>query len=225
MSENIKNIVEINLPKNDKQFGTIEAYKNLRTNLLYTENLKVIMLTSTIPNEGKTVSAYHLAESFAEIGKKVLLIDCDLRGSFLKKYLVVKGEVEGLSEMLTNQASKIINETNIENLDVVLSGKIPPNPSELLSSNLFKFFIKNAKENYDYVIIDTPPVAVASDSVIVGRIVDGVVLVIRNDFIKKNAVKRVKLELERNGSRIVGVVLNRVNKDQVDYKDYAYNYY
>ena len=220
-----KNIIEINLPKSDKQFGTLEAYKNLRTNLVYTENLKVIMLTSTIPDEGKTVSAYHLAESFAEAGKRVLLIDCDLRGSYLKKYLVIKGKVSGLSELLTNQSKDVINKTNIENLDIILSGKVPPNPSELVSSALFKLFLKSAKEEYDYIIIDTPPVTVATDAVIIGRIVDGVVLVVRNDFVKRNNVQRAKMELERNGARIIGVVLNRVNKDQVDYKDYAYNYY
>ena len=220
-----KNIIEINLPKSDKQFGTIEAYKNLRTNLVYTENLQVIMITSTVADEGKTVSAFNLAESFAEAGKKVLLIDCDLRGSFLNKFLIVKEKVAGVSEILTNQAIDVINKTNIKNLDIILSGKIPPNPSELLSSNLFKLLIKSLKERYDYIIIDTPPVTVATDAVVVGRIVDGVVLVIRNDFVKRNSVQRAKMELERNGARIIGVVLNRVNKDQVDYKDYAYNYY
>lgn len=220
-----KNMIEINLPKSDKQFGTIEAYKNLRTNLVYTENLQVIMITSTVADEGKTVSAFNLAESFAEAGKKVLLIDCDLRGSFLNKFLIVKEKVAGISEILTNQAIDVINKTNIKNLDIILSGKIPPNPSELLSSNLFKLLIKSLKEKYDYIIIDTPPVTVATDAVVVGRIVDGVVLVVRNDFVKRNSVQRAKMELERNGARIIGVVLNRVNKDQVDYKDYAYNYY
>lgn len=220
-----KNIIEINLPKSDKQFGTIEAYKNLRTNLVYTENLQVIMITSTVADEGKTVSAFNLAESFAEAGKKVLLIDCDLRGSFLNKFLIVKEKVAGVSEILTNQAIDVINKTNIKNLDIILSGKVPPNPSELLSSNLFKLLIKSLKEKYDYIIIDTPPVTVATDAVVVGRIVDGVVLVVRNDFVKRNSVQRAKMELERNGARIIGVVLNRVNKDQVDYKDYAYNYY
>lgn len=220
-----KNIIEINLPKSDKQFGTIEAYKNLRTNLVYTENLQVIMITSTVADEGKTVSAFNLAESFAEAGKKVLLIDCDLRGSFLNKFLIVKEKVAGVSEILTNQAIDVINKTNIKNLDIILSGKIPPNPSELLSSNLFKLLIKSLKEKYDYIIIDTPPVTVATDAVVVGRIVDGVVLVVRNDFVKRNSVQRAKMELERNGARIIGVVLNRVNKNQVDYKDYAYNYY
>lgn len=220
-----KNMIEINLPKSDKQFGTIEAYKNLRTNLVYTENLQVIMITSTVADEGKTVSAFNLAESFAEAGKKVLLIDCDLRGSFLNKFLIVKEKVAGISEILTNQAIDVINKTNIKNLDIILSGKVPPNPSELLSSNLFKLLIKSLKEKYDYIIIDTPPVTVATDAVVVGRIVDGVVLVVRNDFVKRNSVQRAKMELERNGARIIGVVLNRVNKDQVDYKDYAYNYY
>ncbi|MGG7214913.1 CpsD/CapB family tyrosine-protein kinase [Clostridium nigeriense] len=218
-------LIEINLSALGNDFGTIESYNTLRTNLLYTENLKVITITSTLPDEGKTVSAFNLAKSFTEIGKKVLLIDGDLRKSSLKKYLSVKGVVPGLSEALTKQASDIINSTNIKNLDVIFSGKTPPNPSELLSSKIFGAFIDKLKGVYDYIIIDTPPVNIAIDSVIIGRISDGTVMVVRNDFVKRSEIKRAKVQLERNDVRIIGILLNRVKKTQVDYKNYVYKYY
>lgn len=218
-------LIEINLSAVSKDFGTIESYNTLRTNLLYTEDLKVITITSTLPDEGKTVSAFNLAKSFTEIDKKVLLIDGDLRKSSLKKYLEVKGTVLGLSEVLTKQVDDVVNPTNIKNLDVIFSGKTPPNPSELLSSKVFEAFIDKVKEIYDYIIIDTPPVNIAIDSVIIGRVSDGAVIVVRNDFVKRSEIKRAKLELERNNVRIIGVVLNRVKKTQLDYKNYVYKYY
>lgn len=218
-------LIEINLSIVSKDFGTIESYNTLRTNLLYTEDLKVITITSTLPDEGKTVSAFNLAKSFTEIGKKVLLIDGDLRKSSLKKYLEVKGTVSGLSEILTKQVDNVVNSTNIKNLDVIFSGKTPPNPSELLSSKVFEAFIDKMKDIYDYIIIDTPPVNIAIDSVIIGRVSDGAVIVVRNDFVKRSEIKRAKLELERNNVRIIGVVLNRVKKTQLDYKNYVYKYY
>lgn len=218
-------LIEINLSAVSKDFGTIESYNTLRTNLLYTEDLKVITITSTLPDEGKTVSAFNLAKSFTEIGKKVLLIDGDLRKSSLKKYLEVKGTVSGLSEILTKQVDDVVNSTNIKNLDVIFSGKTPPNPSELLSSKVFEAFIDKMKDIYDYIIIDTPPVNIAIDSVIIGRVSDGAVIVVRNDFVKRSEIKRAKLELERNNVRIIGVILNRVKKTQLDYKNYVYKYY
>lgn len=218
-------LIEINLSIVSKDFGTIESYNTLRTNLLYTENLKVITITSTLPDEGKTVSAFNLAKSFTEIGKKVLLIDGDLRKSSLKKYLEVRGTISGLSEVLTKQIDDVVNSTNIKNLDVIFSGKTPPNPSELLSSKVFESFIDKMKDIYDYIIIDTPPVNIAIDSVIIGRVSDGAVIVVRNDFVKRSEIKRAKLELERNNVRIIGVVLNRVKKTQLDYKNYVYKYY
>ncbi|MEG0366722.1 MAG: CpsD/CapB family tyrosine-protein kinase [Coprobacillus sp.] len=215
-------IIEIRENKRVSNFNTIESYKTLRTNLLYTDNLKVITITSTVPEEGKTVTAFNLAESYAQMGKKVLLIDCDLRKSTLRKFLVLRKTLPGLSEVLTRQTSNVITKTNVNNLFMVLSGKVPPNPSELLSSKAFEDVIHQLKANFDYIIIDTPPLNVALDAAIVGRISDGVVLVVRNDFVRKKEVKRAKNQLERNGSRIVGVVLNRVKKNQADYQSYGY---
>lgn len=213
-----KEIIVIKAPATN--FGPIESYKTLRTNLIYTEDLHVISVTSSSPDEGKTVTAFNLANSFAQMGKKVCLVDCDLRRSSLKNYLLIRNGQTGVSEYLTRQAENYIRATNIENLYIVLSGKKPPNPSELLSSPIFNGLINNLKKFFDYVILDSPPVAVAMDAAIIGRAADGVILVVRNEHTKKSIVKRSKIELERNGSRLVGVVLNRVSKSQIEYGSY-----
>ena len=100
-----------------------ESYKTLRTNLLYTSDLKVISLTSTVANEGKTTTAYYLAKSYAELGKKVLLMDCDLRKGSLKKFFTVKTRVSGMSEYVSGQSKDFIYQTDVDGLFVVLSGK------------------------------------------------------------------------------------------------------
>lgn len=218
-----KEIIEIR--NANRNFAPMEAFKTLRTNLLYTEDLKVIALTSSTPDEGKTITAFHLANSFAQMGKKVCLVDCDLRRSSLNDYLMLNKRYSGLSEALTKQTKSYIRSTNVDNLFIVLSGKKPPNPSEILSSQSFDKVINELKKTFDYVIIDTPPVTVSMDATIVGRQADGVVLVVRNEFTKKKQLKRIKTELERNNARIVGVVLNRVKKNQLDYSGYSYEKY
>ena len=111
------------------------------------------------------------------------------------------------------------------NLDVIFTGKKPPNPTELLSNEIFEECIEIYKNAYDYIIIDTPPMTISMDAIITGRLSDGVVLVVRNDFVRKKDIKKVKSQLERNGSRILGVVLNRVQKNQIDYQGYDYYEY
>lgn len=218
-----KNIVEI---KNaNKNFGPTEAFKTLRTNLLYTDNLQVISVTSTTPDEGKTVTSFNLANSFAQMGKRVVLVDCDLRRSSLKNYLLIHDRSAGMSEALTRQSKNYVKATDVENLFVVLAGKKPPNPSEMLTSDTFDQVIDSLRKDFDYVIIDTPPVTVAMDAAIIARKADGVVLVVRNEFAKKKSILRSKYELERSGGRIVGVVLNRVKKNQIDYSGYGYDKY
>lgn len=201
-----------------------ESYKTLRTNLLYTNDLKVISLTSTVANEGKTTTAYYLAKSYAELGKKVLLMDCDLRKGSLKKFFTVKSRVSGISEYVSGQSKDFIYQTNIDGLFVVLSGKKPPNPTELLSTPSFEKMLEVLKEEFDLIIIDTPPMGIGADATIVGRKVDGVLMVVRNNFVSKKSVKKVKDDLVRTGSKVVGVVLNRIEKHQSDYYDY-YGYY
>lgn len=214
--------IELNedLIKNDS--SAFEAFKKLRTNLIYTDNLHVISMTSSIPNEGKTVTTFNTAKAFAEMGKKTVLIDCDLRRSTLKEYLMLSGHHVGLSEALTNQTEHYITKTNMDNLSIILAGKRPPNPSEILSGDRLAEIISELRENFDYVIFDTPPVSAGADSSIVGRLVDGCLLVVRNEFTQKAAVKRSVKEIEANGGRVIGVVLNRVKKDSSEYGHYGY---
>ena len=200
-----------------------ESYKILRTNLFYVDKLKVIAVTSTIPNEGKTVTAFNLARGFAEAGKNVVLIDCDLRKSSLKYLLNVSGNRRGISEYLTGQSGNVVFETNIQNLYVIMSGKKPPNPSEILSGEKFGELIEKLKETFDYVIIDTPPVSAAADASIIGRAADGTIMVVRSQVSKKKIIKRVVLSLERNGVRMVGLVLNGVKRTSSEY-GYGYGY-
>lgn len=202
----------------------LESYKTLRTNLLYVKDLTIIAVTSAMPNEGKTVTAFNLARSFAQMGKKTLLVDCDLRRSSLRHYLRVSDHSGGLSELLTKQVDDCIRETDINNLSVVLSGKTPPDSSELLSSSSFKETLKSFKEKFEYIVIDTPPAVVAADASIVGREADGVIMVVKSEESRKKVISRKKIELERSGSRIVGVVINGVKKKSVDYV-YGYSKY
>ena len=205
--------------------NTDEAFRTLRTNLMYIDDLKVITISSSSPNEGKTVTAFNLAYQFAKLGKRVVLVDADMRRSSLRSYLMLKDKVAGLSEALSRQSRNYLFPTNVDNLFVILSGKNPPNPSELLSSPIFDQLISALKENFDYVIIDTAPMAVSMDATIVGRKSDGLVMVIRNEMTRKKNLRRIRADLERNGVRLVGAVLNRVKKNQIDYGDYRYEKY
>ena len=204
--------------------SSLEFYKTLRTNLIYMGDVKVIGLASSGANEGKTITAVQLALSFAELNKRIIFIDCDLRRSSLKDYLLVGGVNNGLSEYLSNQCDDIIYKTNVENLDMIFTGKFPPNPSELLFGDKFSNFITKLRKYYDYIIVDTPPILAGSDAVIVGRNCDGLVMVVRNQVTKRKALQRSKQELERNGVKLLGSVLNGVKESDLD-EYYYYQYY
>lgn len=203
--------------------SSLEAYKSIRTSILYMDNVRVIGVTSSEPNEGKTVTAFQLALSFARMGKKVLYVDCDLRRSSLKDYLLISGKRHGLSEYLSGQCDIESYQTNVEGLHILLSGKKPPNATDLLINKRFEKAIQEAKSFFDYVIVDTPPVLVGADASIVGRQCDGVVMVVRSEQAKKKNIKRSKQDLERNGVRLIGAVLNGVKKSKLN-KDYYYTY-
>ena len=219
MDENIHELT-ITLPEIDRNVS--EALRSIRTSLLYTGVTKVIAVTSSIPDEGKTVVSVQLASQFASLGKRVLLVDCDLRKPKIKRMLGVKGSVTGLSECLSSQADFSIYSTNVDHLYVLLSGKIPPNSSELLSNGKLEKMLKVLKERFDYIIIDTPPAVGAVDIQIIGSMVDGVLLVIRSSYVKMSVVRNVVKQLERNNIRIIGAILNGVKKTD---KDYYYYYY
>ena len=156
------------------------------------------------------------------MNKNTLLIDCDLRRSSLRKYLRVPGGMDGLSEALSWKKKDGICTTDIPHLSILFSGKFPPNPSELLSGTTFLNLINDYRKDFDYIIVDTPPMAGAIDASIISRYVDGTLLVIRSDYAKKAQIIKAKQQIERNGGKVIGSVLNRVDKYQ---KDYYYGYY
>ena len=144
----------------------------------------------------------------------------DLKALFLK--FKALWHYDGISELLTNQGKDGLNSANIDNLYVMLAGKTPPNPSEILSSSHFAEMAETLKEQFDYIIIDTPPVAAGSDATIVSRVVDGTVFVLRNGFTSKKVAKCAINELSNNGGRAVGVVLSRVKASSQDYGRHGY---
>lgn len=199
---------------NQLDYHSNEAYKTLRTNVQFCgEDVKVIALTSCTPNEGKSSVSFQLALSMAEDGKKVLFIDADIRKSVLVgRHKIGAKNAKGLTHYLSGQCKleEALCKTNIENLHVILTGPIPPNPSELLGGKYFKELLATQREKYDVIIIDTPPLGSVIDSAIVSRQCDGVIMVIAADEISYKFALKIKEQLENAGCRILGVVLNKV---------------
>lgn len=210
-------------------FRTKEAYKTLRTNLSFAgKNVKVVSLTSCTPNEGKTSVSFQLAMSMAEGGWKTILVDADLRKSVLRGRYKASREKFGLSHYLSGQSplDDVICETNAENFHIIFAGPVPPNPSELLGSENFKEMIKRLREEYDYVVIDTPPLGSVIDSAVVSANCDGAVIVVESNAVSYKFVQSVKEQLEKAGVRILGCVLNKVNmSSKGHYGKYYEKYY
>ena len=217
--------IEINAMEMSR--SVTEALNTLRTNLFYMDNVRVIAVSSSLPGEGKSVLSFALARSFAAMGKRTLFIDCDMRKSRMRSYYNVKSEeqITGLSEFLTGQTNELIYATNIENLSVILSGKYPPDPSGMLSSKYFEKLMEKLRETYTYIIIDTPPVSAAMDAQVVGRLSDGVVFVVKHNYVKQTLAKHCIDKLERSDCRVLGIAMNSVDKDASEYYAGYYGYY
>lgn len=208
-----------------------EAVKTLRTNLQFAgRNVKTIMLTSCYPNEGKSDTVLQLAREFGNMGKKVLVLDADIRKSAFISHYQVKKKLKGLSQYLSGQASltDVLFETNFDNVDFIFAGASTPNPSELLEDPAFGELVKYLRQNYDYILIDTPPLSSVIDAAIVAKQCDGAVLVVENESVSWRAALRAKEQLEKTGCKILGAVLNKVDMDREKYyykKDRYYDYY
>ncbi len=211
----------------DMSRGVTEALNTLRTNLFYMDNVRVIALTSSLPGEGKSVLSFALARSFAAMGKRTLYVDCDMRKSRVRSYYNVKSEdqITGLSEFLSGQADELVYDTDIDHLHVILSGKFPPDPAGMLSSKYFAKLMEKLRETYSYIIIDTPPVSAAMDAQVVGRLSDGVVFVVKHNYVKQTLAKHCIDQLERSDVHILGVAMNSVDKDASSYYEGYYGYY
>lgn len=207
-------------------YNTREALNSLRTNIRFCgDDIKVISLTSSRPYEGKSTTSFNLSRVLAADGRKVIFIDADLRKSVLvgRHHIKTTDEISGLSHYLSGQVAKgdIIYETNIVNMDIIFSGPLTPNPTELLGSQYFDKLLKELKEEYDVVIIDTPPIGSVIDTAVIVPYCDGIILVIESDAISYKVVQNVKKELQKTGVKILGAILNKVDLQA----KLNYNYY
>lgn len=205
-----------------------EAIKTLRTNILLSgKSVKTILITSCFPNEGKSDITISLAQELGSIGKRVLLLDADIRKSALISRFGVAEEVRGLSEYLSGQTElkDLICATNYENLDIIFGGPMAPNPSGLLSEKLFRNFLKELREYYDYILIDTPPIANIIDAAVVAENCDGAVLVVEAGAVSYKVAQKAVKQLERTGCQILGSVLNKVDTKKDKYYSSYYRRY
>jgi capsular exopolysaccharide synthesis family protein len=205
-----------------------EAYRSLRTSIQYSKTdmpLKSIVFSSPGPKEGKSTTVVNLAITIAQMGTKVLLVDTDLRRPVVHSIFGLS-KSKGISNYLVGRISldEAIMETEIENLFVMPSGTMPPNPSELLGSKVMKQLISDLKNRFDIVLYDSPPIMAVTDAVVLSSEVDGLVLVVKEGQTKKDSVSRCNDILKNMPNRILGAVMNGINVDGF-YGSYYYYYY
>ncbi|MCR5837541.1 MAG: polysaccharide biosynthesis tyrosine autokinase [Lachnospiraceae bacterium] len=223
-------MLTINMDKiRNLDYASREAYKSLRTNVQFCGNdIKVVAITSSIPNEGKSMVSFNLAASMSESGNRVLFVDSDLRKSVLMGRYKINNSIKGLTQYLSGveEMSGVIYNTNFENLDVVLSGPVPPNPSELLGNESFEKLIEYGRENYDYIIVDTPPIGRVIDAAIVARQCDGIIFLISQGSISYKFAQKQVAQLKKTGCKLLGVILNKVDEEGKGkyYSKYEYKY-
>lgn len=211
-------------------FSAAEAIYQLRTAILYSsKDVKMIAVTSAFENQGKSFISFHLAYSLTQVGKKVLLVDTDMRKSVLQRRMGLDGVKLGLSEYLSGnaEAGQVIYDVGIPNMHVLFSGKLVTNASALLSAKWLHTLCDEVKASYDYIIFDTPPLGVVGDAAIVSSICDGTLLVIENGVTTKKTLCQIKAELDKVDANILGVVQNMVGskKDSSYYGGGNYGYY
>jgi capsular exopolysaccharide synthesis family protein len=214
----------------DPRSPVAEAYRSLRTNLAFArahEAMRVLVLTSPGPADGKSTTVANLAITFAQQGQRTLLIDGDLRRAVLDKMFKVPRS-PGLTDVLVGQQrlANVVHTTEIENLSVVGSGPFPPNPSELLGSSAMRDVLRDAQGEFDVVLIDSPPLLAVTDAAVLATMADGAILVIRVGSTAKAAVRRAVAQLQTVHGRIVGAVLNDVDLRSGAFSgSYGYYYY
>ena len=206
-------------------FDTIETLKSIRTNIMFSipknDEGKVIVVTSSSPSEGKTTTCVNLSITFAQMGAKVLLIDCDLRKARVHRYLELERQ-DGVTNVLCGftDIDSAIKRNVRENLDVLTSGDIPPNPVELFENEVFKHMIDQMKQEYEYIIIDTPPLAVVTDAAVIMKYSTGVVMIVHQNVTTFDLLDVAMDNIAKTGARILGVVMLGVEP-----KTKRYGYY
>ena len=222
--------------KKRNQFDVDEIYRSLRTNIEFSqmdEEIQVISMASTISNEGKSSVACNLARIMAAKYKNVLLIDCDLRNASVHKMMKISNR-SGLTNIIAQFQDGLslhsydgVQEIQFEGgqtLTVITAGHKVPNPSEVLGSKRMGRFLEQARKEFGYIIIDSPPMAVASDTIPLSNVSDGVLYVVDAKSSDKRRVKTAINDLKRNGGHVIGVVLNKVDMSDESHYGYGYGY-
>lgn len=211
----------------DSKSVAAEAYRTLRTNIQFSsfdEEMKIITVTSSRPSEGKSTVACNMAVTFAENGNKVLLIDADLRRPTVHKKFKLPNSLGIVNLILEpDRMGEIVHEDVIEGLDIVTSGAIPPNPSELLGSKRNRALLSKLRLEYDTIILDTPPLLAVTDAQVLTTISDGTIIVAQHGVTKKDEILQAKGLLEKVKGNILGVVLSQIPVDDNSYY-YYYSY-
>ena len=205
-----------------------EAYNLLRTNLMFStkrndRNARVIGVTSSVHGEGKSLTTINLAYSLAESGRRVILVECDLRLPTLRKKLGL-AKSTGLSNLLAginSENATLHKDVLIQGLDVVQAGDIPPNPSELIGSKQFATLVDNLAETYDIVLLDLPPVGEVSDALVASKVADGLIVVVRHDYTISSDLDYTLRQCELVGAKVLGFVYNGAASKTKRYK-YGY---
>ncbi|OIJ11255.1 capsular biosynthesis protein [Anaerobacillus alkalilacustris] len=212
------------ITKVDPKSPISEQYRTIRTNLQFAsvdQELKTIMVTSANPSEGKSTTIANLAVVLSQQGNSVLLIDADMRKPSVH-YTFRCQNTKGLTTVLTKQSSleEAVFASDVENLHILTSGPIPPNPSELLSSKAMELLLTSAKVTYDFVLIDTPPVLAVTDAQVLANICEGVVLVVSSGKTEIEQAVKAKDLLDKSRAKTLGVVLNQKEAKQSQYYYY-----
>jgi len=215
-----RSLISLTNPKS----SIAEQFRTVRTSIEFSsvdKDLRSVVITSPSPEEGKSTVTANLAVVFAQQGKRVLLVDSDLRKPTVHYTFHIENHV-GLTNVLTKQITleKAVKTTRQENLWILTSGPIPPNPSELLGSSSMNALLEKAKNEYDLIIFDSSPVLAVTDAQVLSNLTDGVVLVISSGNTQKDSAKKAKELLESAKAKILGVVLN--NKKEQDSQHYYY---
>lgn len=209
-------------------FSVIEAYKTIRTNIMFAlpqKEKKVITITSALPGEGKSTTALNIGISFSQLEQRVIVIDGDMRKPTLYKKLKINNQM-GLSSVLGGfcELSEAIKNV-YPNFDVMTSGPLPPNPAELLGSENMAELLEALKQYYDCIIVDTPPINVVTDSVVIATKTDGIVMVLRHGVTTHDEVKKALSSIEFSNVKLLGTVVNGVKYTGKKYKSkYHYKY-
>ena len=216
--------LELTKQKLDSVKKAEEYYNALCTNIqLSGDNLKVITISSVEPSEGKSTTSTNIALAFARAGYKTLLIDADIRNSVMSGVFKSREKITGLTDYLagTQDLSNGLCETNVENLFMIQSGAVSPNPTALLQSTNFELMIETLRKYFDYIIVDTAPIGVVIDAAIIVQKCDASILVTEAGGTKRRDIQKAKVQLEQTGILFLGVVLNKFDVKREKYGSYG----